>query len=142
MYKCIWYYVMLSVPIYILTAFFEPVAGMGILFLLAFAKYLPRKYKISLYCFAVVYITYCYYVDARACVVRALMGAAILLYSYTPLYKSKMVKTIILSAAVIMPLYFIGVYFKTGSSVFEQVMASSYFDNRDDELGADTRTFL
>ncbi len=141
-YKCVWYYVLLLIPIYIFTGYFEPLAGMGILFLLAFAAYLPRNHRLLLIGLAVLYILRSYFVDARACAIRGLMGAAILMYSYSPLYKSKIIKVIIFIMSVVLPLYFLMVFANTGSSVFEQAMTISYFENVEEEHVADTRTFL
>lgn len=142
LYKCVWYYVLLVVPIYIITGYVEPLAGVGIIFLLAFASYLPRKRRMLLIGVAILYILFSYYVDARACALRALMGGAILLYSYMPLYKSTIVKVAIFLAGVVLPIYFLRVYITTGNSVFEQVITTSYFENVEEEHAVDTRTFL
>lgn len=142
-YKCVWYYVLLLVPIYILTGYVEPLAGMGILFLLAFAAYLPRKRRLFLIGLAVLYIVYSYLVDARACAIRGLMGGAILFYSYIPLlYKSKILKVVIFIVSIALPLYFLMVFVTTGNSVFEEAMTISYLENVEEEHVADTRTFL
>lgn len=142
LFKCVWYYVLSLVPIYILTGYFEPLAGMGILFLLAFATYIPKNRRLFLLGFTVLYILFSYRVDARASAIRAIMGVAILLYSYTSLYKFRIINLVILIALISIPLYFLGVYLVTGDSVFERVTTVSYLENVDEEHVADTRTFL
>ncbi len=142
LYKCVWYYVLLLIPMSILIGYVETLAGTGLLFLLAFAAYLPRKHRIFLLCYAVLFILYCYKVDARATAIRTVMGGAILLYSITPFYNSKIIKVAIILATVALPLYFLRVYITTGNSVFEKALTTSYLENVEEEHVTDTRTFL
>ena len=142
LFKCVWYYVLSLVPIYILTGYFEPLAGMGILFLLAFATYLPKSRRLFLLGFAVLYILFSYRVDARASAIRAIMGVAILLFSITPFYKSRIVKAVIYVIIVALPLYFLVRFVNTGESIFEQLTSSSYLTDFGEEHSEDTRTFL
>lgn len=142
LYKCVWYNVWLMVPIYLLTRFAEPFAGMGLLYLLSFALYLPRNKRIFILVFTVLYCLLCYYGDARAAVIRAIMGGAILMFSYTKFYKSFFVKLILFLAIISLPLYFLTLFIRTGYSVFEHSAITSYVSDLNVEHAADTRTFL
>ena len=142
LHKCIWYYVLLMIPIYVVFQYVEVLAGAGILFLLAFARYLSRGKNVILLIIFFLYIVICYYGDARVPMIRVMMGGAILLFSYTSLYKSNLVKGVILSLGVTLPLIFLGLFATTGYSVFEQSQLSSYVSDLGVGHTGDTRTFL
>lgn len=142
MIKCILYYTLLIIPIFVVSQYMNVFVGMGLIFLLAFIRYMPRGWRWFLMTFAVIYVVYSYYDDARAPILRVLMGGAIMFFSLTPLYKSNVVKITLFVIAISVPLYFLALFVRTGYSVFEESATSS----RVSELGAadtgDTRTFL
>lgn len=142
LYKFIWYYVMLMVPLFIFARVAETLAGTGLLFLLAFARYLPNKKRVFLLVFVALYTILCYTVDARAPLIRAMMGVAIWVFSYTPLCKSRIVKMVIYIIIVALPLYYLIRFASTGESILEQLTSSSYVADLGEEHSADTRTFL
>jgi len=140
--KCVSYYTLLIIPIYAVSRYMNVFVGMGLLFLLAFLRYMPRKWRLFLLVFAVAYIAFSYYDDARAPILRVLMGLAVMLVSYTSLYKSKFLKVIIYVAIVCVPLYFLSLFVRTGYSVFEQSSTSERVSRMGVAETGDTRTFL
>lgn len=142
LHKCIWYFVLMMIPIYLILRGMNVFGGTGLLFLLAFARYLPRKKKIVLFLVATLYVIYCYYDDARVPILRVIMGGAIMVFSYTSIYKSRFVKSIIFITIIALPLYYLSLYLTSGYSIFEQSTTSSYVSDMGAEHSGDTRTFL
>ena len=141
-FKCILYYTLLIIPIYILTRYMNSLVGMGLLFLIAFLRYIPRRWRLFLLVFAGLYMAFSYYDDARAPILRVLMGLAIMVFSLTPQYKSKLIKMVILISVILTPLYFLSLFVTTGYSVFEQSTATDRVSQMGVQSSGDTRTFL
>lgn len=141
-YKCVLYYVLLIIPIYIFTRYMNVFVGMGLLFLLAFLRYIPRGWRLFLLLFSVLYVVFCYYDDARAPALRTIIGVMIFLFSLTELYKNRIVKGILFVCVIAIPWYFLYLFVTTNYSVFEQSRVTSRVSELGVDNTGDTRTFL
>lgn len=136
------YYVLMTIPIFLLLGHVNVFLGMGLLFFLSFLRFLPRKWRVFFLFFAFIYVIYCYYEDARLPIIRTLMGLAIFVFSLTKLCMSKIVKIVVFVMAISVPIYFLMLFVSTGYSVFEQSSATEQVSQIGAQKSGDTRTFL
>lgn len=142
LHRFVWGYVILLIINFIFARHINVMLGTSLLFLLAFGSYLPNGKKGIMILALFIYVILSYRYDARTAVLRSLMGVAIFLFSYTSLYKSRIIKVIIFAIGITLPLYFLGLFVLTGYSVFDQSLASSYMSDFGADKTGDTRTFL
>lgn len=142
LYKSLFYYTLLIIPFLVIWGYVQESIGIGLLFVLSFLRYIPRMWRVFYVIFFVVYIIFCYNHDARAAVLRAVMGLAIFVFSLTKLTEWRVVKVGIMSLVVAVPMYYLFLFATTGYSVFTQMESDKNVEMISAENTGDTRTFL
>lgn len=142
MLKSMMYYTLLILPIFVIRGYIHIGVGVGIIFVLSFLAYLPQKWRVIFILFFLIYILTCYNHDARAALLRAVMGMAIYFFSLTGLPERRNIKAGIMLVAIAVPMYYLVLFATTGYSVFAQMETDNNVGTISVENTGDTRTLL
>ena len=127
---------------YFITPIMSHFIGLALIALLAFMSYLPRKWRIVIIGVTAFYVVTGFHDNARAAIVRALLGVGIFLFTLSPVIWTKFIRKIVFGAGVVMPLILLWAFSSRGFSIFEYAESQKVIMMSGESENTDTRTFL
>lgn len=136
-------YAVSFVLLYVVVRYSFQFIGLGFMIALAFAAYLPKKWRLLVLITAGMYAIAMYYTGCRAAMVRTLAGLAIFLFTYRyPVFNGKVIRIAVFCIGILLPILMVRSFVVDGFSIFEYAESQKMMLMDGEEGNSDTRTFL